>query len=215
MRIVRFQAQPMRALRRWMRLIVSHSVRTSDSPSRALSSDRNAVSLPLLDFKLRIKSTFPWYSSFAPFPTFSWWMQFAAILSTPRQPNVCWRIAVLLVLVMKMRFVEVRIGSMFIGMALRRLRNQWQILVPKDGLQWVAFRKWIHFICFYASFFWLIFFLCVSDGPERTLPTLVSVDGPLTIAKCTSACETAGFNLAGTQYSNECCKLFPREIWLV
>jgi hypothetical protein len=47
-------------------------------------------------------------------------------------------------------------------------------------------------------------------GGGRTLANGVATTGggnALTIALCTSACKTAGYVLAGAEYSGECCKL--------
>jgi len=52
--------------------------------------------------------------------------------------------------------------------------------------------------------------ILLSEGPTgRTLIQGVDTTGgatKMTVSLCTSACKTAGFNLAGVEYGGECCK---------
>ena len=53
---------------------------------------------------------------------------------------------------------------------------------------------------------------CYNDSVNaRTLPNTVATAGgqnAMTVALCLSACQQAGYSLAGVEYANECCK-FP------
>jgi glucan 1,3-beta-glucosidase len=59
---------------------------------------------------------------------------------------------------------------------------------------------------------------CYTDNvSERALPVSVTVSGGNTNEGCQSACLSAGYVIAGTEYSGECCKhLFsaPIKIYL-
>ena len=60
-------------------------------------------------------------------------------------------------------------------------------------------------------------FGCWTDAGTRTLANQVQVDGgaaAMTVAKCTTACGSAGFTLAGLEYASECWHVYPFPLQL-
>lgn len=65
---------------------------------------------------------------------------------------------------------------------------------------------------------WSLLGCYVDNVSGRALPNGVSVpggSGALTNAACQAVCLTAGFHIAGTEYSGECCKCFSLPIRLI
>ena len=98
-----------------------------------------------------------------------------------------------------LRSVVPEIDLVSIGVVLRHPLPLWKFNRSVTGPRWAA-----------IGMLWLLVYYCListSDNVNgRALPVGIQLSAPNTIEECTSACFNAGYQFAGTEYSDQCCK---------